>query len=325
MTSKNRFMYLIVTILIVSVLSACGNSNDGQSTSTSAPSPSAQSESANTASNEDGYRLLTDALGNEVKVPNHPQRIIASFLEDPLTALGMKPVAQWGYKGAPQHYLQDKLGDVPVLNVDGGLKSEETLSYNPDLIIFLSPSYLRNGDYEQFAKIAPTFVLSDNDSDWRGNLQKLGALLGKEDAANQALADYDKKLSDAKKQLGDTLTDKTAILLQGGDEKGYNLFGPGFFGGAMLYDSFGFKAPSLINGSYETYSLETLPQLKEVDYIFVLSGEGRAKPPEDNPLWQELPAVKSGNVFAVDSGHWFNANPIANGLVIDDIVRYIHE
>ncbi|MBW7454509.1 ABC transporter substrate-binding protein [Paenibacillus sepulcri] len=333
----NRFMYTAITIVIISMLAACGSSvNDPEpsaSANTEQPANAADTaNSANTADKEgsapadaDSFRLLTDVMGHEVKVPTHPQRVIAPFIEDPLTALGIKPVAQWGAAGVPQHYLQDKLADVPVLDMAGGLKPEETLSYNPDLIIFLAPTYLANGTYEQYAKIAPTFVLSDNEADWRGNLQKLGALLNQDEAAEKAIADYDQKLKEAKEQLGSIPGSKTAILMQAGDEKGFKLFGPKFYGGSILYEALGFKQPQVLKGDYETYSLETLAQLNEVDYIFVISGEGRAKPPVDNPLWQGLPAVKAGNVFEADSGHWFNANPIANGLMIDDVLRDIHE
>jgi iron complex transport system substrate-binding protein len=329
MIALNRLVYSAVTVLIIFMLAACGNA--ASSTEPSADSNARKStnatEAASTANTEetDAFRLLTDAMGHEVKVPNHPQRIIAPFIEDPLAALGLKPVAQWGAANVPQHYLQDKLAGVPVLDMNGGLKTEETLSYSPDLIIFLAPTYMATGSYEQFAKIAPTFVLSDNESDWRGNLQKLGVLLNEEEAAAQALADYDLKLKNAKEKLGGIIESKTAVLLQPADESGFKLFGPGFYGGATLYDELEFKQPELLKGDYETYSLEALEQLKDTDYIFVLSGEGRAKPPVDNPLWKSLPAVKAGHVFNADSGHWFNSNPIASGLMLDDVLQNIHE
>ncbi|WP_158602406.1 ABC transporter substrate-binding protein [Cohnella endophytica] len=311
MNSIKRFSQSAIIVLLISLLAACGNSGNSNENAASSPS----------ASGEESYRLLTDAMGHEVKVPTHPQKVIAPFIEDPLAALGIKPIAQWGAGGVPQHYLQEKLAGVPVLDMNGGLKPEEALSYAPDLIIFLAPTYLANGNYEQFAKIAPTFVLSDNEADWRGNLEKLGALLNEEEAAKLALEQYDKKLADAKSALGTLPAEKTAVLLQADEEKGFKLFGPNFYGGATLYGALGFKQPALLKGEYETYSIEMLEQLKDVDYIFVLSGQGRGKPPVDNPLWKGLAAVKTGHVFEADSGHWFNANPIANGLIIEDVLK----
>ncbi|MDG0812398.1 ABC transporter substrate-binding protein [Cohnella rhizosphaerae] len=303
---------------------AIGTASGTGSPTSAAATASSASASADSDGDDAAYRALTDAAGHEVKVPTHPQRIIAPFLEDPLVALGMKPVAQWSAGGVPQQYLQDKLADVPALQMDGGLKPEEALAYNPDLIVFLSPAYVPEGSYDQFAKIAPTFVLSDNDSDWRGNLEKLGKLLNDEGSAAAALKLYDDKLAEAKARLGDLPQDKTAVLLQGVDEKGFKLFGPNFYGGVTLYQALGFQQPAAVSGNYETYSIEKLAELADVDYIFVLSGPGRAAPPSDNPLWKALKAVKAGRVYEADSGYWFNLNSIASGLIIDDVLKDLH-
>ncbi|MEK0315546.1 ABC transporter substrate-binding protein [Cohnella sp. 56] len=322
---SSRLAQFATILLIVFLLAACGDSGDkgGASSQTASAAATAQPSASPAASEADG-RLLTDADGHEVRVPDHPQRIVAPFLEDPLSALGMKPVAQWGAGGVPQQYLQDKLSDVPVLRMDDGLKPEEVLSYNPDLIIFLTSAYAPSGSYEQFAKIAPTFVLSTSDADWRGNLEKLGALLNEQDAAAAALARYDEKLADAKAKLGSLPSEKTAVLLQAAD-KGFKLFGSDFYGGVTLYQALGFGQPAVLKGSYESYSAEQLAELADVDYIFVLSGPGRQAPPTDNPLWQQLKAVKEGHVFEADSGYWFNLNSIAGGLIIDDVLKNVHE
>lgn len=347
MKSATRFAPLALIVLLIAILAACGNTNNSNTSQASSDSGNADTQQAGNANagdaaanagdaaantgdapantGDDAVRVLKDAMGHEVNVPAHPQRVIAPFLEDPVAALGLKPVAQWGAAGVPQHYLQDKLQDVPVLHMEGGLKPEETLSYKPDLIIFMAPTYLANGSYEQFAKIAPTFVLSDNEADWRGNLEKLGALLNEDEAAKAALEQYDKKAADAKTQLGALPSEKTAVLMQADGEKGFKLFGPNFYGGETLYKTLGFKQPAVLKGDYETYSIETLAELKDVDYIFVISGEGRGKPPVDNPLWKSLSAVKAGQVFDADSGHWFNANLIANGLIMDDVLKDVHE
>jgi ABC-type Fe3+-hydroxamate transport system, periplasmic component len=322
MRKFTRFTQMALILMLIALLAACGSNNNGNN------GAAAESPSDNTAeqpAGDDAVRVMKDAMGHDVEVPAHPKRIIAPFMEDPLTALGMLPVAQWGAAGVPQQYLQEQLKDVPVLNMEGGLKPEEALSYKPDLIIFLAPTYLADGSYEQFAKIAPTFVLSESESDWRGNLEKLGKLLNDEDAVKTALANYDEKVAHAKQQLGNLPSEKTAVLMQADGEKGFKLFGPNFYGGETLYTTLGFQQPALLNGDYETYSIEKLADLEDVDYIFVISGPGRGKPPVDNSLWKSLTAAKNNQVFDADSGHWFNANAIANGLIIDDVLKDVHE
>lgn len=330
--SKPFCVMLIAVLMLSLLLAACGakeakkDGAAGSANPSAAASPSASagtSPSPAASAKPAAERTLTDAAGHAVKIPANPQRIVAPFLEDGLSALGVKPVAQWSANGVPQQYLQNKLNGIPALNMMGGLKPEETLSYNPDLIILLAPSYLSAGKYEDFAKIAPTYVLSNDENDWRGNFTKLGQVLGKTAEAEQALKSYDDKVASVKASVKAKVGDKSAVLFQSAAEKGFKLFGFNFYSGAMLYQGIGFKQPKLLKGDYETYSLETLAQLDDVDYIFVLSGTGRPKPPVDNPLWQALPAVKKGNVFEVDSGHWFNQNVTANQLILDDIVKFV--
>ncbi|GLX67059.1 ABC transporter substrate-binding protein [Paenibacillus glycanilyticus] len=324
-----RLAQSALILMLIALLAACGSNNSSsvgnneaaESTSSAeAPAGNAANATEQPASTDNGVRVLKDAMGHDVQVPAHPKRILAPFMEDPLTALGMLPVAQWGAAGVPQQYLQDQLKDIPVLNMEGGLKPEEALSYQPDLIIFLAPTYLADGSYDQFAKIAPTFVLSDNEADWRGNLEKLGNLLNDEDAVKTALDSYDQKVADAKSQLGNLPSEKTAVLMQIDGEKGFKLFGPKFYGGETLYQTLGFQQPAVLTGDYDTYSIEKLADLNDVDYIFVISGPGRGKPPVDNSLWKSLSAVQNNHVFDADSGHWFNANAIANGLIIRDVL-----
>ncbi|BFT73743.1 ABC transporter substrate-binding protein [Paenibacillus sp. P36] len=320
MFQLKKYATITSVVLLTSVfLAGCGAGNDTKQVGAGTANSTQPASSAATQKPET-ERTLTDAMGHTVKVPAQPKRIIAPFLEDGLTALGVKPVAQWSAAGQPQEYLQKELKDVAILHMEGGLKPEEALSYNPDLIILTSEAYIKNGSYEEFSKVAPTYVLSKDENDWRGNFAKLGEVLGKSSEADQAAKKLEQTLIEAKEQIRTKVGDKTAVLLQAGD-KGYKLFGAQFYSGKLLYDGLGFKQPKLLKGDYETYSMESLAQLDDVDYLFVLSGKGRAKPPVDNPLWKQLPAVKQGHVFDADSGHWFNQNVIANQLIIDDVLR----
>ncbi|MGH2126119.1 ferrichrome ABC transporter substrate-binding protein, partial [Enterococcus faecalis] len=67
----------------------------------------------------DNTHEVTDTLGNKVSVPAKPKRIIASYLEDYLVALGEKPVAQWTVgHGCILDYLAIVLKDVPSISFD---------------------------------------------------------------------------------------------------------------------------------------------------------------------------------------------------------------
>ncbi len=122
-TSANTMAFIVLLSLTLMV-SACTSST---ATPNAAPEPG-QSQQVATE------RVLKDALGNDVKVPANPQRIIASYLEDHLVALGVKPVAQWSIgENSVQHYLQGDLAGIAPIPFN--LPPEVVMSFDPDLII----------------------------------------------------------------------------------------------------------------------------------------------------------------------------------------------
>ncbi|MGG4144670.1 ABC transporter substrate-binding protein [Paenibacillus algorifonticola] len=327
MRFTNKGLMIAATIVMMGIcLMACGGTKQEESTAASqapAADPSAATGAetgGKAASNEE--RTLKDAAGHEVKVPGNPQRVLALFLEDPMMALGTKPVAQWGIGKEPQQYLQSWLQDTPVLDLTNGLTPELALGYDPDLIVFTSESWIKNGTYEDYAKIAPTFILSSDDQSWRDNLIALGDVLNNPSAVQEALSKYDQKLGEAKAQLAADFQGKTAAILLPQGDKSFKLFSGSFYSAGLLYGELGFKQPQIATDEdFGDYSIEKLGEMGDVDYIFVLSGEGRPKTPTDNVLWKSLPAFKAGHIFEVDSGHWFNSNAVANQLIIDDVLK----
>lgn len=164
---------MLIGIFIISILlAACGNQ------------PSSSSDTTNEKSTN---RVLTDAIGHAVTIPKNPQHVIAPYLEDHLVALGIKPVAQWSVKGGTsiQGYLQDSLKDIPTIEFD--LPYEAVTSFNPDLIVIGSPEIAEGEKYEQYSKIAPTYVMGAEDNNWRNKLLTMGEIFGQTDTAKKSL------------------------------------------------------------------------------------------------------------------------------------------
>ncbi|MEM8832349.1 MAG: hypothetical protein AAGE96_23865 [Cyanobacteria bacterium P01_G01_bin.19] len=46
---------------------------------------------------------------------------------------------------------------------------------------------------------------------------------------------------------------------------------------------------------------------------------------QQKPLWQQLKAVREGQVYIVDANIWEGGNPIAANLVLDDLYKYLVE
>ena len=322
------FLKSIKPLQIVSVgalalaLAACGDKAE----------ETPKTDDSNTAEVTQGAgsesRTLTDALGNKVEVPANPKRVIASYLEDPLVALGITPVAQWSLnEGASvQGYLQDSLKDVDLINYD--LPFEEVQSFEPDLIIMDSPSMVEGGKYGQYSAIAPTYVIgAELNNDWREELRTVGGIFGMEDKADQVIADYETKAEDAKAQIEEKAGKKSAaaIWLVGGS---FFVVNQELSSGDVLYNDLGFEVPAVVQeisasgeNNWNAVSLEKLVEL-DADYLFLVNSDGSESATLSDALWKSIPAVKAGNVyeFGPDTS-WLYTGAIANDQIIDDVLE----
>ncbi|THF84596.1 iron-hydroxamate ABC transporter substrate-binding protein [Cohnella fermenti] len=325
--SKKIALAAVGILAISTILGACGNDNNNNAASSpSASAPAASTSAAPSASAPAAAadRTVTDGLGHEVTVPANPQRVIASYLEDNLVALGVTPVAQWSVSNGIQDYLQGSLKDVPTISYD--LPYEEVASFTPDLIIVGSATTVEGDKYDSYSKIAPTYVVGDEaNNNWRDSLLAVGKVLGKDAEAQKALDDYDAKAKDAKEKLQAAVGGQSAaaLWLVG---KSFFLVGQDLSAGAVLYGDLGLTPPSLVAelsssaASWNAVSLEKLATL-DADHLFLINSDGEASEELKSAIWQNLPAVKNGHVyeFAANTS-WLYSGPIANGQIIDNVL-----
>lgn len=325
MNRKNT--YAAIPILVLSLgllLSACSSG-----TSTTAP---ATTSTENTATTESipTERTLTDAIGNVVKVPANPQRVLASYLEDPLVALGVTPVAQWAIgEGNTQGYLKKQLANVPP--IDSTLPYEAVLNSNPDLILMDSAEMVAGDKYAQYNQIAPTYVVGKKqNNDWREELLTIGDVLGKSDEAKKVLVDYDAKAKTAKDQLQQQIGSESAAVLWVTGKSIY-VVSRNLSSGDVLYNDLGLKAPAVVEeisksgeANWQAISLEKLTDL-DADYLFLINSTEQSKEEITSPaVWKNIPAVQKGHVydFNADSS-WLYTGAIANGQIIDDVLASV--
>ncbi|EIJ80199.1 ferrichrome ABC transporter ferrichrome-binding protein [Bacillus methanolicus PB1] len=307
---KFRNTYLgIITIFICTILllAGCGTSNTKET------------------KEKTKDVTVTDAMG-EVTIPANPKRILAPYMEDSLVALGVTPAAQWSIGTTVLDYLQSDLKDVPTIGWD--LPLEQTIKAQPDLIIFSSASAIQKGNYEEYKKVAPTYVFKDEDSaDWRKQLEVMGKLLGKEKQAKNVFADYDAKVKEASKKIKEAIGDETAaILWVAGDQ--FYLFENTRFAANVLYGDLGVAQPEMVQNlpaaeaTWKPVSLEALSKL-DADHLFLVSkpSEPGLETLKNSSVWNGIPAVKKGNVYHMeDPSHWTISGVIANKLTIEKIV-----
>jgi iron complex transport system substrate-binding protein len=323
-TYKHSMIGSMLLIFIL-LLSACSNSSSSNPAATSTPDASAP---AATAAAE---RTVKDALGHEVKLPANPQKILASYLEDHLVALGVKPVAQWSGSGGKsvQNYLQGDLKGIPTIPSE--LPYEAVMSFTPDLIIMGSAQTVEGDKYAQYAKIAPTYTVgTQQNNDWRQVLLTVGEVLNKSKEAKEALANYDKKANEAKEQLKQAIGTKSAAALWV-TAKAVYVVHENLSSGAVLYQDLGLTAPKAVKeisktatANWNPMSLEVLAEL-DADYLFIVNGKGVSK--EEllkEPVWADIPAVKNGHVYTYgNEASWLYTGTIANRQIIDNVMKSI--
>lgn len=330
--NKNKLALTIAGILaLMTVLAACGgNASNGGS---AMPTPTSDSQTAGQATPESTEEpaatetLMTDPLGNEVAVPVNPQRIIASYLEDYLVALGVKPTAQWAIGESPMAYLQGELEGIPYVPWD--LPFEIVTGYDPDLIIIGDESLLSEGKYDSYAKIAPTYALGNEiNGDWRKALTEIGKVLGKTAEADKALADYEAAASEAREKIAakfETAPSAAAVWLVSGT---FWVVSDNQSSGDVLYQDLGFAVPETVEqiskgeGSvWRSISMEALATM-EADHIFLVDSDIESGSEALNdPVWQSIPAVKNGNVHTFGKEKsWLYTGVVANKQIIDDVL-----
>ncbi|WP_232322280.1 AraC family transcriptional regulator [Brevibacillus parabrevis] len=316
---STRHMATLFMVSLALFVSACSG--------TASPTPQTGSVQEQTGATQ---RELTDGMGNKVTVPAQPQRIIATYLEDHLVALEIKPVAQWSVgKGDVQGYLQKDLAGIPAIPHD--LPPEVVMSYNPDLIIMDNEELVAGDKYSQYAKISPTYTIGkEKNSDWRKELLVVGEVLNKSEEAKKVLADYDAYVAEAKQKLKQAIGDKTAAALWVTSKNIY-VARQDLSSGDVLYKDLGFKVQAVVqeisqsgDANWNALSQEKLAQM-DADYLFIVNSKGTSKDEFlKEPVWANIPAVQKGQVydFSTESS-WLYMGVIANRQMIENVLENV--
>lgn len=308
---KKKFLVAVLALGTVLFLASCGNS--GTSTDS-------------TGSKSTKEHVMEDALGHKVTIPANPKKIIAPYLEDYLVALKVKPEAQWTVNNnTVQTYLQSELKGVPTISYD--LPYEEVLKYEPDLLMVSSSALVEGGKYDQYKKIAPTYVVKNGDNvTWRDQFLDVANVLNKKGKAEKVLKNYDQLISKTKSDLGTKISDHSAAILWITNNQVF-VVGEKRGTGDLLYQNLGFKTPALVKeisekskDEFTQLSLEKLAGL-DADYLFLINGDSENMI-QNEAVWKELPAVKNNQVytFSKDSA-WLYKGPVANTQIINDVTK----
>lgn len=291
---------------------------------------------SNNTTNEDKTTentvTVTDVRG-EVEIPANPQRIVdLSGNSDILSILGYKVVGTansdaYDYTKFPS-YLEETLSGAKILgySMQDTMDVEAVMNLNPDLIVI---STVQEKMYDALSEIAPTVMIQLEALNWKEDVRALGKVFGKEDVANEWIANYEAKAKEAgdkiKAKYGDDTT-YLSFLASGGQFFVFD--GAGF--GDVLYKDMGLAKPEGMpeqtDISLPVVTYEGLAAIK-ADYIFAIATDEDLAQLEANSIWNNLPAVKNGNVVILESSPYFNQgySPIGREKLVDEIGDMLNE
>ena len=311
---KKEFIVSIFLVLTM-VLSGCSSAVDS-----SAPDNSASDASSNSI--QGGSTVTVKDMKGSVDIPANPQRIVdVAGLSDELIILGVPFIASANtnmFDGVTvPAYLQDYFTENKVEIVGnysgaaGDLNLEKIAELKPDLIIM---NIRHDKVYDQLKAIAPTLMIDDdiNFVNWRGRFQQLGEWFGKQEKADEWLKAYDARAAELSKQVKDVVGDETFAVLEAnsvhfGSYYVYRTGGPG----ELIYDELELT-PSAGGEVVDAEYFATI----DADHVFFFSDDGKVGDTANTPTWQNLKAVKNGNVYLGENSLQYDMAYSANGKLL---------
>lgn len=278
-------------------------------------------------------RPVNHGMG-ETCVPLNPERVVAlnSSAIDTLLVLEMKPV---GVISNTVDLLGDRTMDITKVGQEGTVNLETIVKLQPDLII--GSVYNDENIYPQLSQIAPT-VLRDGETngEWQEDLLFNAEVLGKKEEAQQLLAEYEQRLADFQAQMGQRLQEVEISLVRVYPEQ-ISIYLNNSFAGTILEDA-GLSRPDFqsqgIRGKapFQIMISREETSLADGDVIFLWTygtsaeiksqAESQLNQLKNDPLWQQLGAVKNGQVYQIPP-YWNVPSLMAANRVVDDLFRYL--
>lgn len=313
---KNILKVIVVASLSMLMLVGCGAKNND----------------TNNENVVENTVTVTDVKG-EVKIPKEPKKIVdLSGNSDILSILGYKVIGTansdaYDYTKFPA-YLEETLKGAEILgySMQDTMDIEAVMNLSPDLIVI---STVQEKMYDALSEIAPTVMVELEALDWKEDVKTFAKVFNKEDVAESWLKEYEEKAKaegeKVKSQYGEATT-YLSFLASGGQ---FFIFdGAGF--GSVLYEDMNLGKPEGMpeqsDISLPVVTYEGLASIN-TDYIFLIATDEDLAQLESNAIWNSIPAVKNGNVVALESSPYFNQgySSIGRDLLVDEIGEMLNE
>ncbi|MDF2067300.1 iron-siderophore ABC transporter substrate-binding protein [Bacillus sp. Cr_A10] len=314
--------FAIISIFSLLLLTACGQTKEDATTT-------------GKEDKEDTSYTVEHAMGTTT-IEKTPEKVVILTNEgtEALLALGVTPVgAVQSWLGDPWYdHISEDMKNVEVVGVEQEVNLEKIAALKPDLII--GNKLRQEAVYEQLSAIAPTVFSDTLRGDWKENFTLYAKALNLEEKGNEVLSQFDTHIEEVKQSLGDKVNQEISVVrFMAGKSRIY--YTDSFSG--VIFDQLGFKraaqqselftADNKLGNLAIEVGKEVIPKMDgDVLFYFTYAPQGdqaaldTAAEWTNDPLWKNLNAVKSGNVYEVSDAIWNTAGGVlAANIMLDEI------
>lgn len=304
----SRLASLGALALLFPVLSACSTGSTDQTTTAT----------TDTSAEADAFPVTIKHAFGETTIKREPTRVVGVGWADAdfALSLGVAPVGAaaitWGGNDnqstdAFDKALADLGADDPVRYSDAdGVPVAEIAKTNPDLILATN-SGITEQDYKKLSMIAPTIAYPDAPwvTSWQDSLEMTGQALGRSDEAARVKKETEQVIADTVAKYPQ-IVDKTFIFasIVTSDLSSVGIYSPKDNRPRMLAELGMVNAPIVEKVSkpgqfYVTISAERGAELKADVLLTYAMKKDDMTTFRNDPLIGQIPAIKSGNAYAV--------------------------
>lgn len=300
-----RLIAALAFLMLMGVLSACGQSPSSNNAATEEPAPS------------------TDVLTHDA---NAKIASMSIHMTNNLLALDITPagsVVGGDVKDFLPH-VADRLQGVAKLGVVTDPDMESVLALKPE-VIYMDEVY-SGEDLAKFEKIAPTISIDMDNGTWRDHLNQIAQHVGKEKEAEAFIKDYNAKAERVKSLINGELGEEAKVMAIRMTAKELRVMGMKRPVGPIMFEDLGLNPAAgvekIVDEPYAVISQEVLPDF-DADAIFVIISKGNEAKAnfeelEKNVVWQNLKAVKNKHVYVLDGQKWLDYSSIGHSMALDD-------
>ncbi len=241
-------------------------------------------------------------------MPTAPQRVVVvSTFAGNVLSLGV-PVVGVDVWTMMNPRFAEPLKDAEEISEES---LEKIIELEPDLIIGLSTAK----NIDKLSEIAPTVTYTYGKLDYLTQHLEIGKLLNKEAEAKAWIDDFKKRTAEAGDEIRAKIGEDATVTIVENFEKELYVFGDNWGrGGEILYREMKLKMPqkvidTALQPGYFALSLEALPEFVG-DYLIMSKYTDSDTSFLQSETYKNIPAVKEGRAFEVDSKAFFFNDPI---------------